>query len=225
MSIIKALNLFKTYTLQDGIDTVLKDINLTINEGEYVAIIGPTGSGKSSLIRILSGLEQKTSGNLMLFEKPIENYSKDALTELRIADIGFVFQSYQLINELTVYENIELAATLNGFVDKDKIYQLMSELHIMSYASFYPNMLSGGTKQRVAIARALINNPRLLFLDEPTGNLDDKTTNQLLLLLKEQNELHQRTLIIITHDKDVAKQAKRVIELKNGAIIRDETNG
>ena len=222
MKLISAQNLDKYYENKEGKDYVLKNINLTIHKGDYLSIMGPTGSGKTTLIEILGGFIEKSHGDSELLNKNIELYSKKELIDLRASKIAFVFQSYQLINELTVFENVLLANSIKEIPNQNKILALLDILKIRQYKDFYPNMLSGGTKQRTAIARALINEPEILFLDEPTASLDEHTKKELLYFLKEQNELKHLTIITITHDKDVALNAKRMIELKDGSVIKDE---
>lgn len=222
MNQIKCVGLIKTYHLADRVQTVLKDIHLAINKGEFVSIIGPSGSGKSTLLQVISGLESYDSGALFLFDKPFETYTKKALNELKRNDIGFVFQFFNLISNLTVLENIEISRVLSNKSTKKDSLDLLLQLGLSDFKNYYPSMLSGGMQQRVAIARCLINKPQIIFLDEPTGNLDQDSSAQVIALLKKLNIEQQITLILVTHDLEIAKSSDRLIHIVDGKIIKDE---
>mgnify|MGYP001567798713 CR=1 FL=1 len=214
---IKLTNIEKVYNEFQA----LKEINLTIKEGEFTAIVGPSGSGKSTLMHIIGLLDQPTSGKIFINNIDVSKLNDDKLSKLRSEFVGFVFQQFNLINKLTVLENVMLPAIY--FKDKKtdfrkKAMELLKRFGIDSKADSYPNKISGGQQQRVAIARSLILSPKLILADEPTGNLDTKNGNQILDLLKELNKKDGVTVIIVTHEPDVAAMCKRQIIVRDGMI-------
>ncbi len=217
-------NVFKEYKLDGEIFTALKDINLKINEGEFTSIVGPSGCGKSTLMHLIGILDTPSRGTISIFDKDISKLSDDALSKLRNEFVGFIFQQFNLINKLTVLENILLPTIYNrnGFDYDPKIraLDLMERFGISAKSKSYPNKLSGGQQQRVAIARALINKPKLILADEPTGNLDSKTGEKIMQLLKELNSQDKITVVIVTHDNNIAQSAKRKIRMLDGEIVK-----
>lgn len=216
-------NVFKEYKLDGEIFTALSNINLGIKRGEFCAILGPSGSGKSTLMHIIGLLDSPTRGQVIIEDKDISIISDASLSKLRNEFVGFVFQQFNLINKLTVLENILLPTVYSNkkyeIPPKEMAYNLMQRFGIYEKANSFPNKLSGGQQQRVAITRALINNPKLILADEPTGNLDTKTGDKILSLLQELNKKDNITIILVTHEKDVADRARRKIEIRDGKII------
>lgn len=219
---ISLSKIFKTYELEDESLTVLKDVSVTIKEGEFVAILGPSGSGKSTLMHILGLLDQPTSGKIIINGVDISTLNDDEISQLRSEFVGFVFQQFNLINKLTILENILLptiyARKKLNYDPKVRGMELLKRFGIDSKADSFPNKISGGQQQRVAIARALIMKPSFILADEPTGNLDTKTGNTILDLLQELNKKDKITVIIVTHEADVAKRAQRQIKVVDGEI-------
>jgi ABC-type lipoprotein export system ATPase subunit len=215
---IKIKNLYKTYGEGDGEVHALKNCNLTIEDGEFVAIIGKSGSGKTTLLNLLGGLDTPNSGEIFYDDIDISKLSDSKLATFRLEKIGFVFQFFDLLSELTAEENILLPAKLvkNKAIDFEGI---ANRLGISDRLKHYPSQLSGGQQQRVAIARALINNPKVILCDEPTGNLDEKSGVEVIKLLTELNQNNNHTIIIITHDPDIASRCQRVIEISDGEIM------
>lgn len=217
-------NVFKEYRLDGEIFTALADISLTIKKGEFTAILGPSGSGKSTLMHILGLLDTPTRGQIFVENKTVSKLSDDDLSKLRNGFVGFVFQQFNLINKLTVAENILLPTIYSKQrfekSPEEKATFLMQRFGILEKAKSYPNKLSGGQQQRVAIARALINNPRLILADEPTGNLDTKTGEKILSLLEELNRKDKMTVVLVTHEADVANHARKKIEIRDGQIAK-----
>lgn len=218
--LIEAKGLEKSFPLGDGQAQVIKGIDLSIDRGEFVVIMGPSGSGKTTLLYLLSGLEKKTKGELKLFDKEIETYNDKALSDLRKTKIGFVFQFYNLIPNLTVYENVKLAARIAKNQADPMIY--LEKVGLKEYKDYLPDSLSGGMRQRVAIARALINNPDIIFADEPIGALDSKMGQEIMELFKKINEEDMKTIIMVTHLEDNARYASRVIYIRDGVIEKEE---
>ena len=214
---IKTENLTRTYGKGEGQVTALKGIDLTINDGEMVAIIGHSGSGKSTLLNLIGGLDVQTEGKIYYNETEIGKMNDTELSKFRLNNVGFVFQFFDLIPELTAEENILLPSKLAKKKENsaDSIY---SALDISDRIKHYPSELSGGQQQRAAIARAMINSPDVLLCDEPTGNLDKRSGEEVMALLKTVNE-KGKTVIIVTHDEDVAAKCGRVIEISDGEIV------
>ena len=222
MKVLECKNLTKEYLSGDGVIKAIDNISLSFEQGEFVAITGPSGSGKSTLLHNLSSLENPTSGDVIYNGEPLKKYNDNQLSVLRRRRFGFVFQSYNLVQELTGYENILLSVMLDKKKpDEAYINKIIEVLNIGDRLSHLPSALSGGQQQRIAIARAIANKPSILFADEPTGNLDGKTGREVLSLLKYVSHEFGITLIMVTHDLSVAEQADRILTLEDGKIVRD----
>ena len=206
----------KTYKNFSSENHALKDINLEINEGEIVVILGPSGSGKSTMLNILSGIDNPTHGKVYFNDNRIDKYSDKELTKYRKDNLGFIFQSYNLVSNLTVKENIELGRELSE--DPLKIKDILKEVGLYDHRKKYPYQMSGGQMQRVAIARAIVKNPKVLFCDEPTGALDEATGKNVLSLLQKINKKYNTTMIIVTHNPSIADMANTVIKMNSGEI-------
>lgn len=216
MVAIEVNNLSKSYEDGKNKKTILKSVNIQIESGKFVAIIGKSGSGKSTLLHILGGLDTADSGEVTVNGKRIDQFSNEELARYRAEDIGYVFQSFQLISVLSVYENIVLPAKFaKKEIDENYVEELMRLLEISDKKDCLPAFLSGGEQQRVAIARALVNKPRVVFADEPTGNLDAETGEKVLKLFLEGIRKYEQTLIMVTHDLDIAEQADVIIHIKD----------
>ena len=227
MKVLRAINLKKYYGSGDNQVKALDGINLETERGEFVAIVGTSGSGKSTLLHMLGGLDRPTSGQIYVDDKDILELKNDALCIFRRRKIGFVFQSYNLVPVLNVYENIVLPIELDGnTVDKAYVDRIIDILGLRDKLLSLPSQLSGGQQQRVAIARALATKPAILLADEPTGNLDSKTSQDVLGLLKVTGEKFGQTIIMITHNEEIAQLADRIIRIEDGKILeggdRDE---
>lgn len=221
MDLIKANNLVKTYGKKETQVDALKGISFSVAKGEIVCILGRSGAGKSTLLNILGGMDVSTSGSLFFKTHNISTYSEHELIEHRRKEIGFVFQFYNLISNLNVYENVEIARFgKNSFSSKE----ILASVGLDKRLKNFPSQLSGGEQQRVAIARAIVKNPDLLLCDEPTGALDIKTGIEVLKIIQNLNKEHKKTIIIVTHNAEIAKIADHVIELKDGQIFRDVKN-
>ncbi|MGL5650795.1 MAG: ABC transporter ATP-binding protein [Paraclostridium sp.] len=219
MSILDIINLSKTYGKGENKLEALKNINISIEKGKFTAIIGPSGSGKSTLLHCIAGLDSITSGEVILDGADISKLSDDKLSKIRRAEFGFIFQSFNLIPVVNVYENIILPVSVDGKKeDKEYINALIKKLGISSQINKFPNELSGGQQQRVAIARALANKPSIIFADEPTGNLDSKTSKEVMDMLCMSVKEFNQTLVMITHDEKIAKMADIVVTIGDGKV-------
>ena len=217
---IKAVNVAKSVKVTDGSLTILHDISLMINQGESVAIVGASGSGKSTLLSLLAGLDVPSQGEIYLAKQPLHNLSEDERAGIRSAHVGFVFQSFLLLPSLTALENITLPAELAGIKDaKRRGLHLLEQVGLAARADFYPAQLSGGEQQRVAIARAFITQPAVLFADEPSANLDAVTGQKIEDLLFKLNEEQGTTLILVTHNSELAARCQRQYHLSAGRIL------
>ena len=201
--------------------TVLKDITLTVTAGERLAVVGPSGSGKSTLLGLLAGLDQPSAGAVYLDGQRMADLSEDERAELRGEKVGFVFQTFQLIPTLTALENVQVPLELRGEPSTKRAQDLLARVGLADRVGHYPSQLSGGEQQRVALARAFSNHPKILFADEPTGNLDAATGATVIELMMELNRESGTTLILVTHDPELANHARRTIRLRNGSVIAD----
>lgn len=219
MNILSTHNLTKTYGTGDNVVHALTDVSLDIEEGKFVSIIGSSGSGKSTLLNLLGGLDRPTSGDVILDGKAIFEMDDEALTIFRRRKIGFVFQNYNLVPILNVYENIVLPIELDETkIDTAYVDKIMDVLGLSEKKFSMPNQLSGGQQQRVAIARALIHKPKVLLCDEPTGNLDSQSGKEVLRLLRELQSEDGQTIIMVTHDGNIADQADRIVRIEDGQM-------
>lgn len=226
MNIIECKNLTKEYLAGKNVVKAVDDVTISFEQGEFCAITGPSGSGKSTFLHVLSSLENPTSGSVYYGEKALSSYNDNQLSILRRRRFGFVFQSYNLVQELTGYENILLPIMLDGKKpDEEYLNKVIDMLGIGDRLEHLPSALSGGQQQRIAIARALANRPAILFADEPTGNLDSKSGREVLSLLKYVSKQLGVTLILVTHDLHVAEQAERILTIEDGRIVKDTKQG
>lgn len=221
MNILKTENLVKVYGKEPNIVKALDNINIEINEGEFVSIIGTSGSGKSTLLNMLGGLDLPTTGEVYVGDKKLSKMNDEALTIFRRRNIGFIFQNYNLVPILNVYENIVLPIELDGLtIDKEYVDSIIETLGLKGKLTNMPNNLSGGQQQRVAIARALATKPTLILADEPTGNLDSKTSMDVIGLLKTTSAKFNQTIVMITHNEEIAQLADKVIRIEDGKVVR-----
>jgi putative ABC transport system ATP-binding protein len=223
---IKAIKLTKSVKVADGSLTILHDISLSINRGETVAIVGASGSGKSTLLSLLAGLDIPSKGEVFLDQKPLHKLSEDQRAGIRAAEVGFVFQSFLLLPSLTALENITLPAELAGIKDaKARGLSLLQQVGLAERADFFPAQLSGGEQQRVAIARAFITQPAVLFADEPSANLDAVTGQKIEDLLFKLNAEQGTTLVLVTHNTDLAARCQRQLHMQAGRFVAHDTKG
>ncbi len=223
MEVLRGENLYKVYGEGGNKVEALKNVNISIEKGEFVAIMGPSGSGKTTLLHAIGGLEKPTSGNVLLEGQNLYEKSNDELAILRRRDIGIVNQFYNLIPILNVEENILLPILLDGRkANEERLNQIIFLLGLENKKHYKPSELSGGQQQRTAIARAIINAPSIILADEPTGNLDSQNSKEIIQLFKKTNKKYGQTIVIITHDEDIAIQADRIITMDDGEIVRNE---
>ena len=223
MSILEVRNLTKTYGKGDSLVRAVDDISLRVEEGEFVSIIGASGSGKSTLLHLIGGVDTPTSGQIIVDGEDIAKLNRNQLAVFRRQKVGIIYQFYNLIPVLNVRENITLPSDLgNVEIDEKYLTELIEALGLKDRELHLPNQLSGGQQQRVAIGRALFNRPKLVLADEPTGNLDSKSSHEIVALLKEMNLKYHQTILLVTHDQNIAMQADRIITVEDGKIISDE---
>lgn len=221
MEILRTEKLIKTYGQGEAQVQALKGVDLSVNKGEFLSIVGTSGSGKSTLLHMLGGLDRPTSGKVIIDGKDIFSLKDEELTIFRRRKIGFVFQAFNLVPVMTVYENIVLPIELDGEkVDQTFVDEIIETLGLTSKKKAYPSQLSGGQQQRVAIARALAAAPAIILADEPTGNLDSKTTQDVMSLLKVTSQKYSQTIVMITHNDEIAQLADRTIRIEDGLIVR-----
>ena len=223
MEILRVENLCKTYGKGENEVRALDNVSFSVNKGEFVAIIGPSGSGKSTLLHILGGVDKPTRGKVYMDGSDVYAQNEEQLAIFRRRQVGLIYQFYNLIPVLNVKENITLPVLMDGQkVNEERLQELLHILKLNGREKHLPNQLSGGQQQRVSIGRALMNAPAVVLADEPTGNLDSKNSQEIVDLLKVSNEKYHQTLIIITHDENIALQADRILAIEDGKIIRDE---
>ncbi len=220
MEILKVENLIKKYGKGENEVIAINDVSLSVEKGKFVAIVGSSGSGKSTLLHLIGGVDRPTSGKVYIEGKDIYSLNSDELAIYRRRNIGIIYQFYNLLPILNVEENITLPCELDGKkADKKKLDELLKILGLEDRRLHLPNELSGGQQQRVAIGRSLINNPAIILADEPTGNLDSKASEDIVNLLREANKKYEQTIIMVTHNLDIAKQADRIIQIEDGKIV------
>ncbi len=225
MEILRVENLSKVYGQDDNKVIAVNNVSFSIEKGEFTAIVGASGSGKSTLLHLIGGVDRPTEGRIYIDGKDISTLSPDQLAIFRRRQIGIIYQFYNLIPVLNVEENITLPCDLDGEkVEPARLKALLDSLGLYDRRTHLPNELSGGQQQRVSIGRAIIQNPAIILADEPTGNLDSKASEEIVTLLKKANQEYNQTVIIITHDLEIAAQAGRVITIEDGRIVRDERN-
>ncbi len=222
MEILKVENLTKTYGSGENLVHAVDDVSFSVEKGEFVAIVGASGSGKSTLLHLIGGVDRPTSGKIFVDGNDISRMNDDKLAVFRRRQVGIVYQFYNLIPILTVEENITLPCDLDGRgVDRERLEMILDSFGLRARRKHLPNQLSGGQQQRTSIARALINNPSLVLADEPTGNLDSKSSEEVMSMLKMCNQSYGQTVIMITHNLDIAKQADRIITISDGKIVEE----
>lgn len=222
MEILKVENLTKTYGSGENLVNAVDDVSFSVEKGEFVAIVGASGSGKSTLLHLIGGVDRPTSGKIFVDGNDISKMNDDKLAVFRRRQVDIVYQFYNLIPILTVEENITLPCDLDGRgVDRERLEMILDSFGLRARRKHLPNQLSGGQQQRTSIARALINNPSLVLADEPTGNLDSKSSEEVMSMLKMCNQSYGQTVIMITHNLDIAKQADRIITISDGKIVEE----
>ena len=218
--ILETNQLCKFYGTGENQVKAVNHVNIQIQQGEFVAIVGKSGSGKSTLLHMLGGLDTPTSGSVILYDKDLYSMKEDQLAVFRRRKLGFVFQAFNLVSSINVWENIVLPLGLDGRkVDEAYVNDIIATLGIENRIYNLPNQLSGGQQQRVAIARALVNRPEIIFADEPTGNLDSKTSDEVIALLKMTAEKYGQTIVMITHDDEIAQVADRILVIEDGQVV------
>ena len=226
-SVVRILDVVKHYQLEGGTVRALRGVTIQVEEGDFVALMGPSGSGKSTLLNVLGCLDRPTSGEYFLGEEEVAQMEDDQLSEIRSLYLGFIFQSYNLLAQYTVVENIEVPLLYQGRPlgeeTRNRCIELAGLVGLGDRLEHRPTQLSGGQQQRVAIARALVNDPHLILADEPTGNLDSRTSDEIMALLSKLNDAG-KTIIMVTHENDIAAWAKRIVRMRDGLIESDERN-
>ena len=223
MEILKIEHLSKVYGGGENAVRAVDDVSFTVEKGEFLAIIGPSGSGKSTLLHILGGVDRPTGGKVYMNGQDVYAQDEEALAVFRRRQVGLIYQFYNLIPVLDVVENMTLPSLMDGRrINNERLEELLATLGLTARRKNLPNQLSGGQQQRVSIGRALMNAPAVVLADEPTGNLDSRNSQEIVELLKQSNRKYGQTLIIITHDENIALQADRVIAIEDGKIVRDE---
>ena len=223
MEILRVENLTKIYGKGENEVRALDGVSFSVNKGEFIAVIGPSGSGKSTLLHILGGVDRPTSGRVLMDGKDVYAQNEEQLAIFRRRQVGLIYQFYNLIPVLNVTENITLPVLMDGQkVNSDRLKELITTLKLDGRENHLPNQLSGGQQQRVSIGRALMNAPAVVLADEPTGNLDSRSSREIVELLKVSNEKYRQTLLVITHDESIALQADRILSIEDGKITRDE---
>ena len=214
-----------TKIVRSGVEnlTILDDVSFDIPDGQFVAVTGASGSGKSTLLGLIAGLDAPTSGEIIIDGKDVTKMSEDSLAQLRSEKLGFVFQSFHLIPSLTAFENVLVPMEILGLKDaKTRANKLLADVELTNRGHHFPNELSGGEQQRIAIARAFANNPKILLADEPTGNLDSRNGQHIFDLMTQLHSENQTTLILVTHDQELADKSQRIVRLKDGKLLSDE---
>lgn len=223
MEILRVENLCKTYQMGENQLYALNNVSFSVQKGEFVAIIGPSGSGKSTLLHLLGAVDTPTSGKIYVADIDVYSQNQEQLAIFRRRQVGLIYQFYNLIPVLNVVENMTLPMKLDGQkVNEQRLNELIKLLGLQDRLTHLPKQLSGGQQQRVSIGRALLNSPALILADEPTGNLDHKTSQEIIELLKFSNKTYKQTLLIVTHDENIALQASRIIRMQDGMIVSDE---
>ncbi|MFM7821444.1 MAG: ABC transporter ATP-binding protein [Candidatus Fonsibacter sp.] len=219
-SLLELQDIYLNYKTENSLVEVIKGVNLKINSGENVAVVGKSGSGKTSLIMLIAGLEKATSGKIIFEDQDINTYSEDELADLRKRKIGIVFQSFYLIPNYTALENVSLVLEINKIENaQKKSAELLEQFGLKDRLNHFPSQLSGGEQQRVAIARSIILSPKLILADEPSGNLDSENSKLIINLLFKYSKQNNSSLILVTHDQSIAKECDKIIEIKDGKII------
>lgn len=222
MEILRVENLSKVYGTKENKVVALDNVSFSVNKGEFVAIVGHSGSGKSTLLHLIGGVDRPTKGKVIIEGNDIYTLNDDNLAIFRRRQVGIIYQFYNLIPILNVEENITLPCDLDGNkVDENRLTELLNSLGLENRRKYLPNELSGGQQQRVSIGRALINNPAIILADEPTGNLDSKSSDEIVQLLKMTNKKYKQTIIMITHNLEIANEADRIITIEDGKIIKE----
>ena len=225
--LLELKHIYKNYLQDKIVIPVLKDVNISIDEGEYVAIMGPSGSGKTTLINIICCLDRPTKGEFLLEGESIVNYNENRLSDFRLNTLGFVFQSFNLLPKQTALDNVALPLSYAGVPVKKRkeiAFQALKKIGLAERVHFRPSQLSGGQQQRVAIARALVNNPKIILADEPTGALDYKTSKEILKLIETVNQKYGNTIVMVTHNDAIKDMADRVVKLRDGMIRKNYCN-
>ena len=222
-NVLEVKNIEKYYGNKSNLTKAIDNISFNVQKGEFVAIIGASGSGKSTLLHILGGIDRPTSGEVIVDGQSVYEQTEDQLAVFRRRQVGLIYQFYNLIPVLNVEENITLPIRLDGRkINKKRLAELLEVLGLTKRRKHLPSQLSGGQQQRVSIGRALINAPAILLADEPTGNLDTQNTQEIMQLLKASNKSYHQTIVLITHDREIALQADRILEIQDGQLVRDE---